>query len=154
DDLGAGSIADFIVDVAASNPVNAVAMVAANNTHSLALKPNGSVWAWGFASLTAARHYNAFKEVTPVLTILPPTVALTAGSWDHSIAVALDGSAWGWGNNQSGELGDGHPGTFASDPVKAAITDVVGAAAGDGFSLFLKRDRTVWAVGSNRDGRL
>ena len=56
----------------------------------------------------------------------------------------------------NGELGNGNPAlTSSSTPVQVyGLTGVVGIAAGDGFSLAVKTDGTVWAWGYNGDGQL
>ena len=54
-----------------------------------------------------------------------------------------------WGSNNSGQLGDG---TTTNRPLPVAVADsVVAAAAGYSHSLFVKADRTLWAMGYNGD---
>ena len=86
-----------------------VVAIAAGSEHSLALRSDGTVWAWG---------YNADNQLgvtgpdsfTPVqVTPLPGIVAITAGDL-HSVALSSDGTVWAWGWNGEGELGMGQPG--------------------------------------------
>jgi len=59
-----------------------------------------------------------------------------------------------WGNNESGPLGNGQYGwAHINQPVQVA-SNVVAAAGGGGFSLFVKADRTLWAMGFNYYGQL
>jgi hypothetical protein len=68
---------------------------------------------------------------------------------------APPGSVWTWGDNRSGELGDGTTALERLTPVQVQqLADVVAIAAGTGWGhgLALRRDGTVWAWGSNREG--
>jgi alpha-tubulin suppressor-like RCC1 family protein len=64
----------------------------------------------------------------------------------------------GWGSNGNGELGQGNTNVYFS-PVQVE-RDVLTMTAGSGgnsdrgYSLFVKRDGTLWAVGMNDDGQL
>jgi len=76
--------------------------------HTLAIKRDGSLWAWG------ANHFwgqlgdgNAEWRTNPVQPKgLTNLVAIAAGKY-HSVAVLSDGSVWVWGSNCHGELGAG-----------------------------------------------
>jgi len=52
------------------------------------------------------------------------------------------------GDNSYGELGDG---TFTETnrPEQIVASNVTAIAAGDGFSLFLKGDGSLWTMGYN-----
>lgn len=74
-----------------------------------------------------------------------------------SLAVKEDGTVWGWGGNTYGQLGNGEfgSGKKATSPVQVkGLIDVIAVAAGQGNSLALKKDGTVWAWGSNRYGNI
>ena len=74
----------------------------------------------------------------------------------HSLAVGSDGNLYAWGGNQNGQLGDGTTtNRTASTSVAApAGTRFVQTAAGNGHSMALDRDGTVWTWGSNEKGQL
>jgi alpha-tubulin suppressor-like RCC1 family protein len=148
--------------IATPAPVTGLAgavAVAAGNDHSLVLKSDGTVWAWG---------YNAHGELgngatTPnapygVATPAPVTgltdVVAVAGGGDHSLALKSDGTVWAWGYNAHGELGNG---TFtdSATPVKVTgLTGVIAIAAGHSHSLALKSDGTLRTWGDNSGGEL
>ena len=84
-----------------------VVAISVTNNHSLALKSDGTVWAWGLNNLgqlgTDAVTYSAVPiQVLGVSNI----VTIAAGSY-HSVAMRGDGFAFGWGANRSAQLGDG-----------------------------------------------
>ena len=55
------------------------------------------------------------------------------------------------GHGGSGRLGNGN-GTHQFIPVK--ITDDIRVSCGDGHSLFVKNNGSLWTVGSNNSGQL
>ena len=81
-------------------------------------------------------------------------VVAIAASADHALVLTDDGSVWAWGCNTSGQLGNG---TILSGPTWGVavpapvlgIGDVVAIDAGDGFSLALRVDGSLWAWGRN-----
>jgi alpha-tubulin suppressor-like RCC1 family protein len=84
-----------------------VKSVACGNWHSLALKNDGTVIAWGNngTGQLGDGTNNSRGEATPVKE-LSGVVALAAGNW-HNLALKEDGTIWAWGNNSTGQLGDG-----------------------------------------------
>jgi hypothetical protein len=127
---------------------NAVA-VAAGATHSLALRADGTVVAWG--------GYNAFGQ-----TNIPPgltnVVAIAAGGYDiffddvgHSLALRADGTVAAWGAGQTGTGSSYYHQGQAVVPL--GLVNVVAVAAGGMHSLALRADGTVVAWGYNDDGQ-
>ncbi len=93
-------------------------------THSLAVKSDGTVWAWGWNGDGRLGDGTTTDSLTPVPVLgLTDVVAVAAGN-DHSSAVKSDGTLWAWGDNSSGQLGDGTttnrstPGQLTGLPVK------------------------------------
>ena len=79
--------------------------IAATGTyHTVAVKTDGTLWAWGnngFGQLgdgTTTDHY------APV-QIGSGFASVAAGEY-HTVAVKTDGTLWAWGWNTRGELGD------------------------------------------------
>ena len=72
--------------------------------HSLTLKTDGTVWAWGYnryglGSGTMTSSY------TPVrVSVLSGVIAIATGK-EHSLALNSDGTVQAWGNNNYGQLG-------------------------------------------------
>lgn len=84
---------------------------------------------------------------------LANAVAIAAGRL-HSLALRTDGTVAGWGENGRGEvLGDKTPYPFRTNGVARVdgkiLRDIKAVAAGDGFSLGLKRDGTIVEWGEN-----
>jgi alpha-tubulin suppressor-like RCC1 family protein len=137
-----------------------VSAIAAGVNHSLALKKDGTVWAWGL------NYYGQLGDGTTVdkntsvqIKGLSNVAAIAAGDF-YSFAVKKDGTVWAWGSNLNGQLGDGTK-TDSFTPVrvkgeggKGNLTGVTSMSGGAGHSLALKKDGTVWAWGFNGFGQL
>jgi alpha-tubulin suppressor-like RCC1 family protein len=127
--------------------------------HALALKQDGSLWAWGSNSYgqlglglgsTAERH-------SPVRVGSDNEWATIACGDDYSLAIKTDGGLWAWGHNEFGQLGLGDK-VDRNTPIQVAGTDWKAVACGSGrdgsHTLAVKQDGTLWAWGSNVAGEL
>lgn len=135
-----------------------VIAIAAGANHSLALKLDGTVWAWGVnahGQLGNGTTNPSPGPSRPGRVGLGGSVIAIAAGMDHSLALRQDGTVWAWGVNIAGELGDGTT-IERNTPVQVHnLTGVVAiSAASNGQSLALKRDGTVWAWGANHSGQL
>jgi len=134
-------------------------IIGAGNTHSLALKKDGTVWAWGnngWGQLGNGAPFPIMEnQYTPVQVMgLTGVVDIAVGS-SHNLALKSDGTVWAWGWNNYGQLGVGNT-TDYSSPHKVHgpdnvgyLTDVVDVEAGADFSFSVRQDGTVWAWGHN-----
>lgn len=112
--------------------------VAAGENHSLVLKTDGTVWAWGRNSSGQLGDGTTFDRANPVrVQGLTQVIAVAAGQY-HSLAVKSDGTVWAWGDNFYGKLGDGTQ-TKRTSPVRVqgfpTGVAVAGIAAGADHSL-------------------
>lgn len=152
--VGAGT--DNLADITA---------VAAGQYHSLALKSDGTVWAWGYNSLgqlgdnTTTLRNTATQVRESSSSFLTGTTRIAAG-YSHSLACKADGTAWAWGSNASGQIGIGT--TTSSYKVakqmktssSVMLTSVCSVSGGASHTLVLKTDGTVYSCGLNSTGQL
>lgn len=130
--------------------------IAAGNKHALALRGDGTVWAWG------ARDDGALGggDAKPVLSALAPVpvpglegITQIAVGPTHNLALTRDGHVMSWGTNSSGELGVGTRITGWTPAKVTGLDSVVaiaaGNAAGHGVSGAVRQDGTMWMWGSN-----
>jgi alpha-tubulin suppressor-like RCC1 family protein len=132
-----------------------VVAVAAGQDHSLALKSNGTVWAWGYNYYGQLGNGNTTDQHTPVQVGTTGSwltgVATIAAGANHGFGRKTDGTLWAWGYNGNGQLGD-NTYTSRSAPVQVGttgswFTGVVAAAGGTYDSLGAKNDGSAWTWG-------
>ncbi|MFA7233171.1 MAG: LamG-like jellyroll fold domain-containing protein [Terrimicrobiaceae bacterium] len=128
--------------------------VGAGLYHSLGLKSDGTVWAWGHNYYGQLGDGTTADRTSPVQVSGLSGVAAVAGEYCHSLALKGDGSVWAWGYNIYGQLGDNTAATRTVPVQVQGLGGVVAVAAGADFSLALKSDGTVWAWGHNAYGQL
>ncbi len=104
-----------------------VTAISAGVFHSLALKDNGKIVAWGD---------NEFGQLN-VPDGLANVIAIDAGVF-HNLALKADGQVVAWGINDLGQC-----------DVPRGLNKVIAIAAGGGHSVALKEDGTVVAWGDN-----
>ncbi|MCL2504509.1 MAG: hypothetical protein FWE94_07995, partial [Coriobacteriia bacterium] len=128
--------------------------VSGGNYHSLALKEDGSLWAWGRNDYGQLGIGSTISTSTPVRIGTGTDWKAVSAGFSHSLALKGDGSLWAWGLNDYGQLGDGTI-TDKSAPVQVGTgTDWKAVSAGQYHSLALKGDGSLWAWGNNYYGQL
>lgn len=131
-----------------------VVAVAAGYGHGLALKSDGTVWAWGFNGHGQLGDGTTETRTAPTqVSGLANVVRIAAGD-AHSVAVTSDGAVWTWGSNVGGQLGDGTT-TDRLLPVQVSgLSGTAAVAAGRYHTLALNEDGTVSAWGADQFGQL
>jgi len=138
--------------------------VSAQGWHNVAVKADGSAWAWGdnfFGQLGdgTTTQRNAPVRVAGAGGVGSFTgVRGVSGGLFHTIALMTDGSVWCWGNNDWGQLGMGNN-VSRSSPAQTLFSSGGGAtatsaSAGDVHTVVLKSDGTVWSWGGNEFGQI
>ncbi len=137
-----------------------VKMISARGYHTLALKKDGSTWAWGFNGngrlgdgTTNDRHspvpVNGLEGHGGVLAI--------SGGGAVNMALMADHSLLGWGENDLGAVGDGTwDDRYAPTPVSQAsgLKEITAVSTGWGHVVALAKDGSVWTWGQNGQGEL
>ena len=154
------------------NNFSGVTAVAAGGFHTLALRNNNTLWAWGKndfgqlgvgTALTSPLGYSMVPVQVSTATVGPvfSNISSIAANGHHSLARA-NGLIYAWGLNSSGQLGidPATTGAMAAPQVVPIFTPqgdavkVSAIAAGGGFNLVLDKDGHVWAWGANSNGQL
>ena len=122
--------------------------VSGGHHYTLALKADGSLWAWGF-NLGDTNNRST------------PTRVGTAGDWKevlagdgHTLAIKTDGSLWAWGSNLWGALGLRGYDLLSSPTRVDTAGDWMAVSTGLHYTLALKTDGSLWAWGFNWYGQL
>ncbi|MFC3750735.1 RCC1 domain-containing protein, partial [Paenibacillus sp. GCM10012306] len=133
--LGDGSALSVIRTTSVSVPgVSGAVSVANGDSHTVVLKSDGSVVAWGY------NYYGQLGDGTTTLRSVPVAVsgltsgvnAVAAGSI-QSFALKGDGTVWGWGQG------------YGSTPVSiSGLSGIIAIASFGTKGMALKSDGTVW----------
>ncbi|MCL2502998.1 MAG: cell wall-binding repeat-containing protein [Coriobacteriia bacterium] len=158
--LGNGTTVNTSTPVLIGVATDAWQDVSAGGRHSLAIKDDGTLWAWGYNFY--GQLGNSANGATANRNI--PTKAGTAADWkavvageDHSLGIKGDGSLWAWGYNNSGQLGGGSTGSVYNKNAPTQIgsgADWEAITARRYHSFGTKRDGSLWAWGNNEYGQL
>jgi probable HAF family extracellular repeat protein len=147
------------------SPVSGMVSISAGGSHTVALRSDGTVWAWGSNFSGQLGDGTTTARITPVLVgqvggigLMTDAVAIATGMF-HSLAIVDDGSVWAWGHNASGQIGNGTTSpSLTPTPVSLADgTMLMGAielTAGEPQTIALLADGTAWTWGSNQYGQL
>jgi alpha-tubulin suppressor-like RCC1 family protein len=136
--------------------------ISAGWSFSLALMSDGSVFSWGSNGNgelgIGTIDYKDIHSVPKKIPYLSNIIAIAAGK-DHALALDKNGIVWAWGNNYFGQLGNGEiKNKFPyGEPVPSKVkglSEIISIAAGEGFSMALKSDGTLFSWGLNTDGQL
>jgi len=124
-----------------------------NETSTIAIKTDGTMWAWGGNDQGNLGHNNRTDRSSP--TQIPGTTWKDVSNGaDWVVATKTDGTAWSWGKNSHGYLGLNNT-TEKSSPTQIPGTTWAYAAAGrPGNNVAVKTDGTLWAWGHNGNGAL
>jgi alpha-tubulin suppressor-like RCC1 family protein len=152
--LGDGTTTErhFPVPVS-SPPANNYASVSAGNTFTVALKGDGTLWAWG------ANSSGQLGIGTTPLEVFTPT-SVTGINWSsvsagasYTIALKTNGTLSAWGNNTNGQLGVGDN-SARSTPTLLPGSNWAFVSAGSGHTIAVQNGGTLWAWGDNFFGQL
>lgn len=127
-----------------------VRSVAAGGDFTVALKTDGTLWAWGGNDYGQLGN-GTLNSVSAPQQVLDNVTAVSAGA-NATAAVRSDGTLWTWGDNLYGQLGDGTRDSMsAPHQVLAAVRFAV---MGDYHAAAISTDGTLYTWGSNLDGQL
>lgn len=146
--LGRGSFGGYTKSPAPIPSSTSTVSVAAGGYHTLQLRSDGSVWAWGWNEAGQLGEGTVTNRSTPTRVANLSDVVTIAAGLESSFAIKRDGTLWAWGRNSSGQLGDGST-TNRLVPVQVAISNVTEVAAGAAFTLALRADGKVLSFGRN-----
>ena len=128
--------------------------VAAGGDFTVAVRTDGTLWAWGRNDVGQVGDGTTAARSAPVRVGGDTSWASVAAGASHSVAVKTDGTLWAWGHNSEGELGDGS-GIDRWAPVQVGTgTHWASSASGDQYTMAIETDGTLWAWGANGCGQL
>jgi alpha-tubulin suppressor-like RCC1 family protein len=124
---------------------------------AIALKTNGTLWAWGLNGKGNLGQNNTTGYSSPV-QIPGTTWALISSADRGALATKTDGTLWGWGHQYVGYLGLGDILDRSSPTQVPGTTWPTGTISKlRGFNTSaaaIKQDGTLWQWGENEKGQL
>jgi alpha-tubulin suppressor-like RCC1 family protein len=130
--------------------LNSVSTIMGGEVHNVALKSDGTVWAWGANIFGQLGNSSTNEAHTPVQVSGLSSVTALGGRGYHTLAIDGGGWVWGWGWNSAGELGNGTT-NQTTVPVKVVgLTNPAVVSAGYKFSIALMPNGTVFQWGHGR----
>ena len=133
-----------------------VTAIAAGYTHALAIKSDGTVWAWGLNSsgqLGTGNTTNSSYAVQVGFAGGTTITAISAGS-AHSLAISLTARC-GHGEATAADVSATAPRRSVRRPCRSrTLSNVAGISAGDTHSVAVLSDGTVYTWGANTYGQL
>jgi alpha-tubulin suppressor-like RCC1 family protein len=126
---------------------NDVVQVAAGSGHGLALRSDGTVWAWGSNGAGELGDGTRTSRSTAAQVTGLTGVTQVAASSDFSLALRSDGTVWAWGDDSAGQLGNARSSIPVTRPVNTigAGSGITQLCAGDFHVLALKSNGSVLA---------
>lgn len=161
--LGNGTTTTPGINVPVLCSITSIVAIGAGEDHSLVVKSDGSVWAWGKNSGGQLGNATLTNSTLPVQVIGVTGIIAVAGGPSNSLGLKNDGTVWAWGI-QGPLRGDSI--TVINNSVYVApvqvhgagnvgfLTNITAIAVGYHSCFALKNDGTVWAWGSNSSGEL
>ncbi len=134
--------------------LDGVRQAAAGGFSTIALKLDGTVWFLGESTMQHTTPHGTPNAVaSPVQVAGLSGIDAIAAGHRHFLALDYDtGQLFAWGHNGGGQLGNGS--LLDTESPVLVLTGVDSMAAGDGFSLAVMSDNTVYSWGRNTHGQL
>lgn len=153
--LGNGTTASSLVPIQVMTDVKSVTGTQSGSVY--VIKQDSSLWTWGFNSHAQLgvgnNYYGLNRNILSPTRILGNVSSVAPGGY-HAFAIQHDGTMWGWGYRIH-TLGDNIASAVIQLSPKRIMTEVLQVAANYRMTTFvLKKDHTLWSVGSNFDGVL
>ncbi len=131
-----------------------VVCISVSGRHALAVDESGAVWAWGENSFGQLGNASRGNSPVPVKVMEGASQALACKGF--SLAIGRENTLWAWGDNRSGQLGITFPeesGRWMDKP-HPVLSNVLKASGGEGHTLALRTDDSLWAWGGNDSGQV
>lgn len=144
------------IKASSSTYLTGVKEVAVGDYHSMLLKQDGTVWAWGHNGLSQLGNGQSSNGSAYPVQVMDSSdqpldaVRSIVGHRLGGLALRDDGTVWSWGYNENFNLGIGSGVTSSNKAIQVLqsgsipLTNVVRISGGGRLSMAQKADGTVW----------
>ena len=130
---------------------------AGRNSFSLAVKTNGTLWAWGYNIDGMLGDGTTTTRSSPVQIGSLTNWASVSACNAYSFGIKTDGTLWAWGNNRQGQLGFGNTYYYSSPGQVGSLTNwrsISRDLQGYNTVIAVKTNNTAWSWGRNQYGQM
>ena len=142
-------IASNIITKVGSNFIQ----VKCGNKHTLALKQDGTLWAWGHNIFGQVGDGTITDTSTPQQIGTNTYISISCGL-NHSAALQSNGDLYIWGENSSGQVGDGDPSANLTVPTKINNIKFKLVSCGHNHTAAISDDSKLYVWGKNSNGQV
>jgi alpha-tubulin suppressor-like RCC1 family protein len=150
------------------NAFTGVSTVAAGYLSSMAIKADGSVWAWGQnvegeVGNGSTTDVDYPVQISDSAGTMLSGFAAASGGYNYTVALKSDSTVWAWGYALQGRLGNNNTGSAVRryttpvavlDNTSVQLSSITQIDAGNDHSVALTSSGTVWVWGNGQAGRL
>jgi|GEM_PF-1034439 len=123
--------------------------------HSVAIRDNGTLWAWGQNTNGQLGDGTNINKSYPIQIGEDNDWKVVSAGGYHTVAIKEDGTLWAWGANNFGQLAILGGSITRYSPVKVdTMHNWKFVSCGTYHSIALKTDSTLWVWGYNNYGQL
>ena len=154
--MGDGTVTDRNTPTDASGGTTSWSAITAGGDHTLALRSNGTLWAWGDNEAGQSGWIGVHDDnrSTPAQIGSATNWSAIAGGASHSLGLKSNGTLWAWGDNSYMQLGDGTDSNRSTPTQIGSATNWTSISVGEYHSVALKSNGTLWAWGDNSVSQL
>lgn len=128
--------------------------ISAGDEFSLAIKTNGTLWAWGDNAFGQLGNNSIIDQSSPIQVGNATNWLMTSAGTQHVLALNTNGELWAWGTNNAGRFGIISPAASLVPIQIGSDTDWATVLAARDHGVGLKNNGTFWTWGSNSNGQL
>ena len=128
--------------------------VSSGYSHTISLKANGTVWAWGDNSYgqLGTGDYNSVDDPVQVQFEDGLQITMISSAGDYSMALDSNGTVWTWGRSNYYQLGKSSTANVVEPTQITNLPKIIKIIAGDNSSVLLAEDGTLYTSGLNANG--
>lgn len=142
------------VKVSDNDYLTNIVAIDAGESHSIALKDDGTVWVWGCN--TNGRLGNGTQSHSSLAIQVPDLSSITkiSAGGKHNVVLKNDGTLLTWGYNGYGQLGNNATTNSYVPIAVSGLTDIISIDSGANHNIALNQNGKVYGWGRNDYGQI